>query len=165
MDTSSKTLAICAVIKPRALDAQFIEVCAKHADLADQMIGLLRKTLPQASAMDNPPKTISAIEHVEPADQAVFGALLSALYEFTYGNKANTKGQSACAYAIYRLRQDTAFIVRASEQDDGFVTNYRGVPCESLQEAKNALEQSQEIRMLRDFQELSGFLKGFPKGQ
>lgn len=157
-----KPLALCAIIKPRTLEVEFIDVDAKLAPLAEQMTNTLKSVLPQASSSANPPKTISAVAHVEPGEQAVFGALLSALYEFTYGDKANKKGQSACAYAIYKMRQDTAFIVRAKEEESGFTTNYTAIECASLETAKQAIKESREIKMLRDFQELSGLLNRKP---
>jgi hypothetical protein len=64
----------------------------------------------------------------------------------------------AAALAIYKLKGNRAFNFRGKEEPSGVNTNYNGFACEFANDALGILKNTEEIKMLRRFQKISGML-------
>jgi hypothetical protein len=152
-------LGCCAVLEPRTLKIQYIDIDDSYESQAQQFAEKVRQLLVQTRSRGEQPKTIHPAPGVEPQDQAVLGALCATITEIAlhHDHEASLK---SLALAIYRLRPKTAFIIKAIAEEDGTNTQFIDPPCTTPGEARAAIENSQEIRMLRDFQTLSSMMKG-----
>ena len=152
-------LGCCAVLEPRTLTIQYIDIDDSYEPHAQQFTAKVRQLLVQTRSRTEQPKTIHPTPGVEPQDQAVLGALCATIAEIAlhHDNEASLK---SLALAIYRLRPKTAFVIKSVEEEGGTNTQFIDPPCTTPNEALAAIENSHEIRMLRDFQTLSSMMKG-----
>lgn len=160
-----KHIGTCAVIHPKRLRIEFIEFDDTNTADAQRLLELAKSSAAANRGSDTPSHTKHPISHVEPANQEVFGALCAALFEFTMTGNANERFAKAAALGIYMLRPSPVFLVHAKELDGGTQSNYSAIDCEDLSQAHKCIEQTQEVRMLRDFQEMQGLMtKASSKG-
>ncbi len=153
-----KHIGTCAVIHPKKLRIEFVEFDDSCATDANRLVELAKASAVAARGAGEQPQTQRPVAHVEPANQEVFGALCAALFEFTMTGNANERFAKAAALAIYSLRNEPVFLVHAKEMEHGTQSNWVSIQCTDLSQARQCIEQAQEVRMLRDFQELQGLM-------